>query len=145
MFDSLSWLFLGIIIAISIPVMLFSQGYLHEYAEKYSISYHYGLMITFILCMCGVVLAENSIMFMIFWEGMSISSFFLVIYEYQKSESLKAGYLYFIMTRISGLALFIMFALFYQYTGSIEFNVIRSMASSITLDQKNLIGILALI
>lgn len=145
MIDSLSILFFIIILAISCPILIYSLGYLKEYAEKYSTSYHYGLMITFILCMCGVVFAENSIIFMIFWEGMSISSFFLVIYEYQKSESLKAGYLYFIMTRISGLALFMMFAFIYQFTGSIEFDVIKTMGSTFTLAQKNTIGILALI
>ena len=96
--DWLSIYFVIIIILISIPVGIYTKGYMMEYKKHYSIKYMVFLIILFVASMIGVVLATNGIDFLVFWEVMSVSSFFLVIYEYMEKESLKAGIFYFIMT-----------------------------------------------
>jgi hydrogenase-4 component B len=50
--------------------------------------------------MALVVVAANMITFMLAWEIMSLSSFFLVVYDYETPENSKAGYLYFIFSQV---------------------------------------------
>ncbi|MFA9398990.1 MAG: proton-conducting transporter membrane subunit [Clostridiaceae bacterium] len=116
-----------------------------EYKKHYSIKYMLSLFILFVASMIGVVLADNSINFLVFWEIMSISSFFLVIYEYLNKENLKSGIFYFIMTHISGLFLMVMFAFLYKYTGSFNFNEILKYSADFSPKQKYIIFILALL
>lgn len=143
--DWLSIYFVLIIILIFIPVAIYSRGYIMEYKKHYSIKYMLTLIILFVVSMIGVVLANNSIEFLVFWEIMSITSFFLVIYEYINKESLKSGIFYFVMTHISGLFLMIMFAFLYKYTGSFDFNEILKFSVNFSSKQKYIIFILALL
>lgn len=142
--DWLSIYFALIIILIFIPVAIYTKGYLMEYKKHYSIQYMLFLIILFVASMVGVVLSSNGIEFLVFWEIMSISSFFLVIYEYINKENLKAGIFYFIMTHISGLFLMIMFAFLFKYTGSFDFSEIIKYSINFSPKQKYTIFLLAL-
>lgn len=133
--DYLSLYFAFLILVVAIPVVIYSIGYMDEYKEKYSIKYFWLMMIFFIFSMMGVVLASNSIEFVIFWELMSVFSFFLVIYEYDKKENIKSGIMYFIMTHISGLLVIVMFIIIANYTKSIDFRIIAQYASKLTASQ----------
>lgn len=119
---SMSYFFSFIILLIFIPILIYSTGYMNEYKKEYSTTYFWFFTIIFVLSMILTVFASNIISFMVFWEIMSISSFFLVIYEYKKISTIQTGIFYFIMTHISGLTLMIMFALLYKYTGKIYFS-----------------------
>ncbi len=114
--DNLSLFFMFLIGLITVPILIYSIGYNKEYKGNYSIKYLYTMMILFILSMLGVTASGNGIMFLVFWEIMSMSSFFLVIYEHKNGENIKSGIMYFIMTHISGLSLMLMFAFLYKYT-----------------------------
>lgn len=133
--DYLSLFFIFLILLVAIPVIIYSFGYIDEYKEKYSVKYFWFMMIFFILAMIGVVLSSNSIEFVIFWELMSVFSFFLVIYEYDKKESIKSGIMYFIMTHISGLLVIVMFIILAGYTKSIDFKTIAQYAPKLTTNQ----------
>lgn len=141
--DFLSVFFIFLITLIVIPVFIYSLGYVKEYKKNYSIKYFWIMFFIFIFSMIGVIMAGNSIVFMAFWELMSISSFFLVIYEYKNKENLKAGINYFLMTHISGLFLMLMFGYIYKFTGSIDF--VQIIKSQNVIQNKGLIFILALI
>jgi len=142
--DWLSIYFVFIIILIFIPVAIYTKGYIMEYKKHYSVKYMLFLMILFVASMVGVVLSDNAIEFLVFWEIMSISSFFLVIYEYMNKESLKVGIFYFIMTHISGLLLMIMFAFLYKYSSSFDFNEILKYSVNFSAKQKYIVFMLAL-
>jgi len=142
--DWLSTYFVFIIILIFIPVAIYTKGYIMEYKKHYSVNYMLVLIVLFVASMIGVVVSDNSISFLVFWELMSISSFFLVIYEYMHKENLKAGIFYFVMTHISGLFLMIMFAFLYKYTGSFDFKEIIKVSMDFSSKQKYIIFILAL-
>ncbi|WP_304519411.1 proton-conducting transporter transmembrane domain-containing protein [Clostridium estertheticum] len=142
--DWLSTYFVFIIILIFIPVAIYTKGYIMEYKKHYSVNYMLFLIILFVASMIGVVVSNNAISFLVFWEMMSISSFFLVVYEYMHKENLKAGIFYFVMTHISGLFLMIMFAFLYKYSGSFDFNEILKVSGNFQAKQKYIIFILAL-
>ena len=79
-----------------------------------------------------VTLANQALFFLLVWESMSLVSYFLIIYEHRKAESVQAGFLYFLMTHIG--TLFIMFAFFlaYRATGSFDFDAWRAAAGTVT-------------
>lgn len=124
---SLSYFFAFIILFIFIPVLIYSTGYMNEYKEEYSLKYFWIFTFVFVVSMILTVFSNNMISFMVFWEIMSISSFFLVIYEYKKFATIQTGIFYFIMTHISGLTLMVMFAFLYKYTGKIYFSEMQNI------------------
>ncbi len=144
MIDELSLFFLILIVAVIIPIGIYSIGYLKEYSEKYSVRYIYFMTFIFIISMIGVILSRTSIAFMFFWELMSASSFFLVIIEYDKQKTIKAGIMYFIMTHISGLLLMLMFGFIFKYTGTFVFSQITNLHQALDEKQMAVIFILAL-
>lgn len=143
--DLLSIFFLLIIGVVSIPIIIYSIGYMKEYKEDYSVTYGFMLTIIFILAMIGVIISNNGVTFMVFWELMSVSSFFLVIYEYKKKDKIKSGVMYFIMTHISGLLLMIMFAFINKASGSLDFNKIYEASKIFSSHDKSIIFIFALL
>ncbi|SMB90798.1 hydrogenase-4 component B [Desulfonispora thiosulfatigenes DSM 11270] len=142
--DNLSIFFAFLICFTAIPVWIYSIGFVKQYSGEYSIKYILAMTLLFILSMLGVALANNSIVFLVFWELMSTLSFFLVIYEYKKSTNITSGIMYFIMTHISGLFLMVMFACLYKYTGSFEFSEISQKTNLLTSSQQTLLFFLAL-
>ncbi|MBP1745063.1 MAG: dehydrogenase [Firmicutes bacterium] len=144
MHDFLSVFFIVLIVITALPNVIYSFGYLEEYRKDYSLKYLWGMMALFILSMAGVVISADGVSFMIFWELMSVSSFFLVIFEHKKGENIKSGIMYFIMTHISGLLVMTMFILTAKFTGTYDFNVLTAGAANITDQQRLAILILAL-
>jgi hydrogenase-4 component B len=64
---------------------------------------------------------------------MSLSSFFLVIYEYQAQETRKAGYLYFIFAQGGAMFLFAAFGVIYSQTGSFSFDQVAAIPENFKL------------
>ncbi len=119
--DRLSAGFVLLISLVSLGVSLYSIKYVEDDKSEGRKSLHVALMNLFIFSMLLVVLSANGFSFLLFWELMSISSLFLVIYEYEKPESRKAALFYFIMTSLSTVFLFSAFIGLYSRTGSFDF------------------------
>lgn len=75
----------------------------------------YGLMTA---AMAGVTVAAHSIVFLVAWEVMALSGFFLITTEDEDRVARSAGLLYLVTTHIGTLCLFALFALFRGATGS---------------------------
>ena len=76
---------------------------------------------------CGLailVLARNGILFLFGWEVMALSAFFLVGTEDDKPEVRQASWVYLLAAHVGTLALFAMFALLHNITGTFEFRPI---------------------
>src|SRR6185295_12766218 len=77
--DRLSAFFLLIIAAGVIPSALYAIGYTRHYKEQQA---SLGFMLNvFVPAMMLVVLARNVLTFLVFWEVMSLASYFLVMAE----------------------------------------------------------------
>ncbi|BEP28446.1 proton-conducting transporter transmembrane domain-containing protein [Helicovermis profundi] len=142
--DNLSLFFVFTILLISIPVFIYTFGYIKEYKDEYSRIYNVFLTTIFILSMLLVVLAKDSITFIVFWEIMSVSSFFLVIYEHKNFINIKNGIMYLIMTHISGFFLMTMFAFLYKYTGYVDFVGIAHRSNLVVGSKAIVVFVLAL-
>lgn len=143
--DGVSAFFLLIIGIVSFAVSLYSIGYSKEYQVEKRTSALGFLFNTFILSMILVVTSNNAFFFLMFWELMSLTSFFLVIYDHNKEDNLKSGMTYLVMTHFGTAFIFASFLLGYIQTGSFSFDSFRNSSASFPLLIKNLVFVLAFI
>lgn len=143
--DKLSAFFI-LVISISVfAVSIFSTGYVKEYFGKKNIGHLCFLYNIFILSMIFVVCANNAIMFLIMWELMSVISFFLVVYEHEKPETRKAGFIYIVMTHIGTGFIILSFMIFASGSGNFNFETFKAAGSTMTPLLKDLAFIFAFI
>lgn len=129
--DSLSAWFILIINFTSITGALYGSGYLKVYddpAPKFNL--HWTLFILFHLSMVWVCMLQHSLAFLIAWEVMSLSSMLLVIFDYHKPKTLKAGINYLVQMHISVTFLTIGFIWVYFQTGSFSFDAFHTFFGS---------------
>jgi hydrogenase-4 component B len=74
--------------------------------------------------MVVLILARNAILFLLGWEFMALSGFFLVGTEDHEPGVRRASWIYFISTHVATLTLFGMFVLLRHVTGSFDFRPI---------------------
>lgn len=120
-FDSLSFFFLLPILLICPLAALYSFCYFDraEHGFRTAISYLFTNLL--IVSMALVTAAANMLTFALVWELMSISSYFLVMYDYEKEETRKAGYLYFLFAQAGALLIFAAFGVIFSHSGSLDF------------------------
>jgi len=75
----------------------------------------YGLMTA---SLALIVVSQNAILFLVTWEIMALSAFFLVTTEDQEEQVRDVGWVYLVATHFSTLCLFAMFALLRNMAGS---------------------------
>ena len=119
--DNLSAFFIVIISIMSVISIIYSRGYLKSYADK-SIDAHLIFFPILAASMLAVVTCQNALMFLICWEIMSLSSFFLVIFENEKKEVLKAGISYLVFMHFSVIFIMLAFGLLSVKSGSFDFS-----------------------
>ena len=83
----------------------------------------------FVLSMLLVVASKNPFSLLFFWETMSISSFFLVMFDHEQKLTQKSGLFYFIMTQMSTVFLLFAFLAMYSATGSFDIQPVSGISS----------------
>jgi formate hydrogenlyase subunit 3/multisubunit Na+/H+ antiporter MnhD subunit len=124
--DRLAAFFLALITVVSVAVAIYSVSYVehteHEGRKNLIVSF----MNVFIVSMVLVVASFNMFSFLFFWEIMALSSFLLVMVEFEKKETQRAGIFYFVMTHLSTLFLLFAFLFIYTVTGTFDMGQIRA-------------------
>jgi hydrogenase-4 component B len=124
--DALGSFFLLLIGALLFTVAIYSVGYLRQLADHYNLTALGVFLPLFVAGMLGVVLADDTYTFMIFWELMSVASYFLVTFEHEQEANRKAGFLYILMAHLGGLLILGGFAVLYTSGGSFDFDAMRA-------------------
>jgi len=126
--DSLSAWFILIINFTSINGVLYGSGYLKAYSHlKVNRELHWVFYILFHISMVWVCMFENGLAFLIAWELMSLSSLFLVIFEFQNKDTLKAGLNYMVQMHLSVVFLTLGFVWLFLSTGSFDFSSLAAL------------------
>jgi hydrogenase-4 component B len=106
--DSLSAFFLSVVGAASVGVSLFGAGYFRRGEGTppglLCLQYH-----VFLASMALVLLADDAYAFMVAWETMALSSFFLVTANHRIAEIRRAGYLYLLVAHIGAIGVLMCF------------------------------------
>ena len=138
--DGFSALMVAIIAVLAFATSLYSIAYVQEYDTRGAgdLGFFNNL---FIAAMLLVVSVANAFYFLIFWESMTLASYFLVIFEHENKESVSAGYLYFLIAHIGTALIMLSFFVLYKETGSFDFDAVR--AASLPEATKSLVFLLA--
>ena len=136
--------FIFMIGLVTLSVSIYSIGYCKQYFGKHSLKGLGFLANIFVLSMILVPAANDIFAFLVFWETMSLSSFFLVIYE-QSGTSVKSGLTYIVMTHFGTAFITAAFLLLYSYTGSLSFDSFRNPVLPLPIFVKEVVLVLALI
>ena len=111
--DRLSAFFILLISVVSFAVAIYSVQYVEHGAHEGRKNLIVAFMNIFIVSMVLVVASFSMFSFLFFWEIMALSSFLLVMTDFEKKETQKAGMFYFVMTHLS--TLFLLFAFLFIY------------------------------
>ena len=127
--DSLSAFFLMVIGATAAGVSAFAAGYFRrgEGTPPGLMCLEYHL---FLASMVGVVLADDAYMFMVMWETMALSSFFLVTANHRIPEIRRAGYLYLLVAHVGAIGILMCFGVLQANTGDYSFANMRAQSLS---------------
>lgn len=117
--DPLSAFFVLIILIVGFLTIIYSEKYLEQY--KKDLSAHYFFLGIFIPSMILVVLVQNILLFLICWEIMSLSSFFLILFNSEKKVVRQIAINYLVTMQIGVLFLLTGFILLNLKTGSLDF------------------------
>ncbi|MFM8322112.1 MAG: proton-conducting transporter membrane subunit, partial [Chloroflexota bacterium] len=118
--DGLSALMLVVIGLLGVFACWYSIDYLeiHESRSLNGIAFFSNL---FLAAMALVVCANNAFYFLIFWELMTLTSYFLVIFDDHDPQVIQAGYLYMLVAHAGAAAIMLAFLALYSQTGSFAF------------------------
>ena len=126
--DPLAIFFLAVIAIVSIPSAIFSTGYMARDTPKKKV-FGWALLVAFVLSMCLVVVSGNLFSFLIFWELMSLSSYFFVVFDSKHERSIRAGTIYLIMTHAGTACLMAAFFMLYNYSHSFDYAALKQVAA----------------
>jgi hydrogenase-4 component B len=106
--DALSAFFLLLLGSASVGISLFSAGYFRpsEGTTPGLVCLQYHL---FLASMALVMLADDAYFFMVSWETMALSSYFLVTTQHRIPEIRRAGFLYLLIAHMGAIAILLAF------------------------------------
>jgi len=122
--DGLSLTFALLISGIGVGVMLFSGSYLGGHPQHGRFSLY---LVSFMLAMLGLVLADNLLALFVFWELTSITSFLLIGFSHGSALSRRAALQALLVTGAGGLAMLAGFLLIGSVAGTFELSALRGM------------------
>jgi len=115
--DGLGLLFCLLILGIGLLVILYAAYYL---PDEDRLGRFYALLLAFAGAMLGIVLSENLILMLVFWEITSLTSFLLIAYKHAAHESRIGAQMALAVTGGGGLALLAGVLLLGDAAGSFE-------------------------
>ena len=123
--DALSSFFLFLLGATSAGISIYAGGYMRQ-GEGTAPGLHCLIYHLFLASMAFVILADDGYAFMVSWEGMALSSFFLVTAEHRHAEIRRAGYLYLLIAHIGAVGILLSFGVMAGSTGDYTFDAMRA-------------------
>ena len=81
----------------------------------------YGLLAA---AMCGVVISQSGIAFLICWETMALAAFVLIATDHERAEVRDAAFVYLVATHVCTLGLWVLFAQLESVTGVFGFETV---------------------
>ncbi|HDD9706957.1 TPA: hydrogenase-4 subunit B [Escherichia coli] len=126
--DSLSAFMVLVISLLVVVCSLYSLTYMREYEGKGAAAMGFFMNI-FIASMVALLVMDNAFWFIVLFEMMSLSSWFLVIARQDKT-SINAGMLYFFIAHAGSVLIMIAFLLMGRESGSLDFASFRTLSLS---------------
>jgi len=127
--DPLSGFFMVLLGTLVIAASLYGPSYTREYThgEAPQPLPPLGVFTAFfVLGMQLLLLADDALVFMIFWEMMSLSGYFLVAYQHQHAANSHAAFLYLLLAHVGALVILLSFGVLAAFGGGLTFDQMRA-------------------
>jgi formate hydrogenlyase subunit 3/multisubunit Na+/H+ antiporter MnhD subunit len=123
--DPLAGFFLMLLGSVSAGISVYATGYFRNEAAGrlalIGLQYH-----VFLASMAFVILADDAYLFMVSWETMALSSYFLVTTDHKLPAVRSAGFLYLLIAHLGALAILLCFGVMHGGQGDYTFDALRS-------------------
>tara|TARA_R110000751_G_scaffold8041_3_gene32544 strand:+ start:51057 stop:53426 length:2370 start_codon:yes stop_codon:yes gene_type:complete len=139
--DGLSLTFALLITGIGTLIVLYSGGYLKGHAQ---LGRFFSFILMFMGSMLGLVMSDSFLMFFIFWELTSITSFLLIGFDNKREASRRAALQALVVTGGGGLFLLAGLLLIWNVTGYSEMSLLLR-SGSLLADSPYYIAIFVLV
>lgn len=116
--DPLSAFFLIPIYLVASAGSIFALGYWPAAGNRSTergLTFFYGILAS---SMAILVTARNGVLFLMVWEIMALSAYFLLVTEHDREDVRRAGIVYLIATHTGSAALYVLFSLLAAQSGS---------------------------
>ena len=120
-------MFNGLLLGV-VGAATWQAGYVREFEHgKHSLAV-LGLFTGFFVAgMELVLLADDAFFFVIAWELMSLSSYFLVAFQHEQASNRRAAFLYLLMAVIGAIAIILAYGVLASFSGGLTFDHFRSL------------------
>ena len=119
--DPLSAFFLLIVSSLGLALSIYSFGYARGFYGRTKVGVLGAFYNALLLATTFVFIADNAFFFLVSWELMAMTAYFLVTFEHEQPEARHAGVLYFIMSHIGTGCIILGFLLLFQASGGYGF------------------------
>jgi len=119
--DPLSAFFLLPVLVLAALAAVYGGEYMQEFGRRRSLGPPAFFFNLFVASMVMVLVARNGLIFLVAWELMSLSAYFLVTFEHDKADVRLAGWIYLVATHLGAAFLFALFLLLGRVAGSLDF------------------------
>ena len=126
--DALSAFFLFLLGATAAGISIYAAGYIRK-GEGTAPGLQCLLYHLFLTSMAFVILADDGYAFMVAWETMALSSFFLVTSEHRHAEIRRAGYLYLMVAHIGAVGILLSLGVMAASAGDYTFHAMRDFSA----------------
>ena len=123
--DALSGFFMLLLGGVAFGIALFAAGYFQDTDGPslglLCLQYH-----VFLASMAFVLIADDAYLFMVTWESMALSSYFLVTTEHHSAENRQAGFIYLLVAHVGALGILLCFGVLDGGHGDYTFAALRA-------------------
>ena len=125
--DPLAAFFLLLLGSVAAGISVYAAGFFRTETPGrlalIGLQYH-----VFLASMAFVILADDAYLFMVAWETMALSSYFLVTTDHQQPAIRSAGFLYLLIAHLGALAILLCFGVMHGGLGDYTFDALRAAA-----------------
>src|SRR3990172_701342 len=118
--DPVAGFFVSIVGLLGFFVSVYSIGYLKGFLGRRSVT---PLLVFYNIFMAGMLLvlvSDDAYFFMIAWELMAVSSFFLVFFEDEKVQNRRAAFIYILIAHIGAVLILLSFGIIAGFAAGFE-------------------------
>ena len=123
--DPLAGYFLMLLGSVAAGISVYAGGFFRDETPGrlalIGVQYH-----VFLASMAFVILADDAYLFMVAWETMALSSYFLVTTDHDQPAIRSAGFLYLLIAHLGALAILLCFGVMHGGLGDYTFDALRA-------------------
>jgi hydrogenase-4 component B len=116
---------------VAVAASIYSLGYLRAWEGRRNIAglgFFYNVLL---LSLTLVFAAGDAFFFLVAWEVMALSAYFLVSWEHEKAETRRAGMVFLVMSHAGSALLLVAFLLLAKAGGTLSFAGLHQIASTL--------------